>query len=64
MSFEVTYQSKIRVESKFSRGLKLFGDQRTEQINIFSNTKFDLKTENSAAEDLGQDLIKVRVDQS
>ncbi len=26
LSFEVTYQSKIRVESKFARGLKLYGD--------------------------------------
>jgi hypothetical protein len=26
LSFEVTYQSKIRVESKYSRGLKLYGD--------------------------------------
>jgi len=26
LSFEVTYQSKIRVETKFARGLKLYGD--------------------------------------
>ena len=63
LSFEVTYQSKIRVESRYARGgVKLYGDQRTAQINIFSNTKFDIKTENFATEELGQDLLKVRVD--
>jgi len=64
LSFEVTYQSKIRVESRYARGLKLFGDQRSASINIFSNTKFDVKTENYATEELGLDLIKLRVDQS
>lgn len=64
LSFEVTYQSKIRVESRYSRGLKLYGDQRSASINIFSNTKFDIKTENYATEELGLDLIKLRVDQS
>lgn len=64
LSFEVTYQSKIRVESKYARGIKLYGDQRTAHINIFSNTKFDTKTEPYAAEVLGQDLLKIRVEVS
>jgi hypothetical protein len=64
LSFEVTYQSKIKVESKYVRGLKLYGDQRSASINIYSNTKFDIRTENQAAEDLGLDLVKLRVDVS
>lgn len=64
MSFEVTYVSKISVESYYQNGVSLNKDHRQATIKIFSNTHFNVHVENDRETDRGYDLVRFRVNKT
>lgn len=64
LSFDVTFNSKIRVESYYRSGANLFSDDRTKTIKIFANTPFHAHVENHAEQDKGYELLKFRVNKT
>lgn len=64
LSFEVTYVSKIKVESYYRNGVQLSKDYRTASIKVFSNTQFTVKSSNLNEEDRGYDLLKFKVNKT
>jgi hypothetical protein len=46
LTFDISYISKIKIESYYRNGVTLNRDHRTESIKIFSNTNFNVHVEN------------------
>jgi len=46
LSFDITFISKIKVESYYKNGVYLYANDRTATVKIFSNTPFTSYTEN------------------
>lgn len=51
LTFDITLLSKIRVESYFRDGVKLYNDQRTTSMRIYSSVPFNTYIENNNIED-------------
>ena len=64
LSFDVTFISKIKVESSYRNGVSLNQDHRTAGIKVFSNVIFGVTSENLKESDKGHDLIKYKVNKT
>lgn len=64
MTFELSFVSKIQIESYYKNGVSLNKDHRTATIKIFSNTHFNVNVENDRDSDRGYDLVKFRVNKT
>ena len=64
LTFDITFNSKIRVESTYRNGLPLFQDVRTVSAKIYSNTPFQAYVENKSEQDRGYELLKFIVNKT
>ena len=64
LEFEVTYISKIKIESYYRNGVALSGGHRTESIKVYSNTPFQVLAENQNEMDKGYDLLKFKINKT
>jgi len=61
LSLDVTFLSKIKVESYYRNGVRLFSDDRSATVQVFSNTPFTVRVDNVGPEDQGFELVKYRL---
>ena len=64
ISFEVSFISKISVESYYRSGVHLNKDHRTARVKVYSNTPFSVFVENQRESDRGFNLVKYRVNKT
>jgi hypothetical protein len=56
--------SKIKIESYYRNGISLNKEHRTATIKLFSNTHFNVHSENQKDSDHGYDLVRYRVNKT
>lgn len=64
VTLDVSFLSKIKVETFYRNGVKLFSDDRTASVQVFSNTPFSVQVENLSQDDRGYELVKHRLNKT
>lgn len=64
LTFDVSFLSRIRVETYYRNGINLFGDDRTASVQVFANSPFTAYIENLNEQDKGYELIKYKINKT